>query len=273
MPKVYGLPMYPRLRPITLWAGGRITETDVLTLDEAAKMASKHAGTEITVQDFLRAAGRGEILLRAVLNRTVVMQPCNVEDIEFPIPETAIPTLPLIACQGLANTGNAKWRHIDCFEIVEEFGGQLCRYQRWRLSDDEPDIETTIEDCRVIGFDVHALADAYKDLGVSLPDLQTSPILPKPKEPETTKIHRIVNRSGFLNAEIALAKEKASHPDDPICVWNELVKLAEQRTGAMIGFSSDGVQYRGRKYQNEEMPDVFTLKNLRDRMRPRKTTG
>ena len=35
------------------------------------------------------------------------------------------------------------------------------RYTKGMLTDDEPDFETVPDDCRVVGYDVHALADEY----------------------------------------------------------------------------------------------------------------
>lgn len=103
----YQLPMFPGLEPRTPWQGGRITDTDVLNLTEAARLASVHAGAEITPADFLRAGGRGEIPMRAINPRTVTMQPCREADSPLPMPANSIPTLPLDACKALANTGRA----------------------------------------------------------------------------------------------------------------------------------------------------------------------
>jgi len=154
--------MFARLVPRTPWQGGRITDTDVLNLTEAARFASVHAGTEITPADFLRAGGRGEIPMRAICPRTVTMQPCHEGDSALPMPENSIPTLPLDACKALANRGQAEWRTIDGFKSMGTIlGNELCRYTRWQLTDDEPDILTTLADCRVTGRDVHSLADAY----------------------------------------------------------------------------------------------------------------
>ena len=49
----YFPPMFERLTPRTPWAGGRMVDTDVLTLAEAASMATKHAGEPVTIGDFL----------------------------------------------------------------------------------------------------------------------------------------------------------------------------------------------------------------------------
>ena len=57
---VFHLALYERLQPHSEWRGGRLADTDLLTLEEAAAFASKHAGEEITARDFLRAAGRGK---------------------------------------------------------------------------------------------------------------------------------------------------------------------------------------------------------------------
>lgn len=73
-------------------------------------------------------------------------------------------------------------------------------------------------------------------------------------------------RATPLSAEIAKARENAgNNRDNAQSVWDELVKLAEAKCGALVGYSSDGVQYRGKVYQETGTPDVFTLKNLRDR--------
>ncbi len=80
--------------------------------------------------------------------------------------------------------------------------------------------------------------------------------------------HRLKSRApAILTAEINQAKEIALNPQDAQCIWGELCKLAESKTGVMIGYSSDGVQYRGKKYQKDGVPDVFTLQNLRHRIK------
>jgi hypothetical protein len=81
-----------------------------------------------------------------------------------------------------------------------------------------------------------------------------------------TMTHKIRNRNQPLDAEIASAKEKVKDATSATSVWDELTKLAESKHGPMIGFSSDGIQYRGKKYQATGVPDIFTSKNLRDRM-------
>ena len=161
----YQYPMFERLQPRSEWRGGRLADTDVLTLEEAAAFASKHAGEEITARDFLRAAGRGEITLRAIVHRAAKVRKhdggvyCNKgEPNENIVPKGCIANLPLTACQHLANAGRASWRTFDSFE---ERNGILMRYTKGMLTDDEPDFETVPDDCRVVGYDVHALADEY----------------------------------------------------------------------------------------------------------------
>ena len=161
----YFPPMFERLTPRTPWAGGRMVDTDVLTLAEAASMATKHAGEPVTIGDFLRAAGRGEITLRAIVHTAAKVQKhdggiyCNGgQENENRVPAGAIATLPLTACQHLAAAGRASWRTFDGFELVE---GVLQRYTKGELVAGEPDFETVPDDCRVVGYDVHALADEY----------------------------------------------------------------------------------------------------------------
>ena len=161
----YFPPMFERLTPRTPWAGGRMVDTDVLTLAEAASMATKHAGEPVTIGDFLRAAARGEITLRAIVHRTAKVQKhdggiyCNGgQENENRVPAGAIATLPLTACQHLAAAGRASWRTFDGFKMVD---GVLQRYTKGHVVAGEPDFETVPDDCRVVGYDVHALADEY----------------------------------------------------------------------------------------------------------------
>lgn len=161
----YFLPMFERLEPRTPWSGARMADTDILTLDAAASMATRHAGETVTTGDFLRAAARGEVTLRAIVHHSAKVLAhdggvfCNQgrED-ENTVPASAIMTLPLDACKQLAAAGRASWRIFDGFEWVD---GVLMRYTRGHLVPGEPDFETVPADCRILGRDVHALADAF----------------------------------------------------------------------------------------------------------------
>lgn len=164
---IYHFPLYTRRQPRTKWKGGMITETDLLPLDRAASLASKHAETEVSAHDFLLAAARGEILLRAIVHRGAKLRKydggiyCNEgTPTENMVPEGAILTLPVSACRQLANISRASWRTIDGYE---EINGVMMRFEIASLLDEEPDFETTLSDCCVSGYDVHALADAYID--------------------------------------------------------------------------------------------------------------
>ena len=177
----YFPPMFERLTPRTPWAGGRMVDTDVLTLAEAASMATKHAGEPVTIGDFLRAAARGEITLRAIVHRTAKVQKhdggiyCNGgQENENRVPAGAIATLPLTACQHLAAAGRASWRTFDGFELVE---GVLQRYTKGELVAGEPDFETVPDDCRVVGYDVHALADEYTAPEAKQAEPQAAPVV------------------------------------------------------------------------------------------------
>ncbi len=169
----YFMPMFDRLEPRTQWQGGRVTDVDVLTLVDAAQMATRHAGEQITIGDILRAAGRGEVTLRAIVHRTAKVQKhdggvyCNGgQENENTVPAGAIATLPLSACQHLAATGRASWRTFDGFELLE---GVLHRYTKGLLVSGQPDFETVTNDCRITGYSVHALADAFKQVDDTQP--------------------------------------------------------------------------------------------------------
>ena len=177
----YFPPMFSRLEPRTPWAGGRMVDTDVLTLAEAASMATKHAGEPVTIGDFLRAAARGEITLRAIVHTAAKVQKhdggiyCNGgQENENRVPAGAIATLPLTACQHLAAAGRASWRTFDGFELVE---GVLQRYTKGELVAGEPDFETVPDDCRVMGYDVHALADEYTAPEATQAEPQAAPVV------------------------------------------------------------------------------------------------
>ena len=157
--------MFARLEPRSEWRGGRMADSDVLTLEDAARFASLHSGEEVTPGDVLRAAARGEILLHAIVHRAAKVRAhdggvyCNKgEPTENLVPAGSIPTLPLSACQSLAATGRASWRTFDGIKTID---GDMVRFTKAMLDDGEPDFETVPADCRVTGYDVHALADAY----------------------------------------------------------------------------------------------------------------
>lgn len=95
-----------------------------------------------------------------------------------------------------------------------------------------------------------------------------SVLLPKSRldKDRVHRVNKLENKSQPLAAEIKEAKKRAIDEHGATSVWAELIQMAEGKQGAMVGYSSDGIQYRGAQYQNSGEPDVFTLKNLRDRM-------
>lgn len=200
----YFLRMFDRLEPRTPWRGGRIVHSDPpVTLDEAAREASKHSGQEVTVADFLRAAARGEIRLRAIVHASAKVQKhdggifCNQgQPDENTVPKGAIPTLPLTACGHLAGTGRASWRTFDGFMVRDDL---WYIFTEGRLTDDEPDFETVLDDCRVTVYDVHALADAFVDVDEGAPadaapeeaaTAKPPPLLQKWQEDEILRVIR-----------------------------------------------------------------------------------
>ncbi|WP_231693121.1 hypothetical protein [Ottowia caeni] len=199
---VYHFPMYDRLEPRTEWRGGRLADTDIFTLEEAASMATKHAGEPVTIGDFLRAAGRGEIALRAIVHRAAKVRKHDGgvlfnkgESNENIVPAGAIPTLPLTACQHLAATGRASWRTFDSFEAID---GTRRRYTKGMLTDDEPDFETVPDDCRVVGYDVRALADAFIDAECEEPQAEEL----APSRPDTAMLatpDRLIEAFGSMS--------------------------------------------------------------------------
>lgn len=86
--------------------------------------------------------------------------------------------------------------------------------------------------------------------------------------PATGTTHKLKGRTNVLRAVLDMAKENAPDHLDPHNVWATLVALAEaeQPPAPLVGFSSDGVQYRGKNYDATGVPDVLTRKQLSDRM-------
>lgn len=194
MAVMYSLVMANRLQPLKPWRTGLISETRAYRLEEAARLASAQAGREVSVDDILSAVYEEWISLKAIVHRQAQLR-CCIEGDDLPtnphglpigtVPNGAILTLPRDACIGLANVGRAAWRGIDDFtRDIKIFGGELCRYTRWVLVDSEPDFQTVLDDCRVTGYDVHALADELSEDA----DL-IEPVLAAEKTPEERRLH------------------------------------------------------------------------------------
>lgn len=178
----YARVLHARLEPRTsAFEGGRLHETDLLSLAEAARMASKHAGNEVAPGDFLRAGARGEIRLVARCPRDATLLPTRASDEPMQAVAGAFPDLPLQACVELANSGDSEWRCIEALEPCEGFDGELARFERWRLPDGEPSFAVALADVRVRGRDVRALADAFR------PQPETPEAVPEAAESAPTK--------------------------------------------------------------------------------------
>lgn len=228
----YYPPMFSRLEPRTPWAGGRMVDTDVLTLADAASMATKHAGEPVTIGDFLRAAARGEITLRAIVHRTAKVQKhdggiyCNGgQENENKVPAGAIATLPITACQHLAAAGRASWRTFDGFEMVD---GVLQRYTKGHVVAGEPDFETVPDDCRVVGYDVHALADEYTAPEAKQAEPQAAPVADSADDGEAWKA-KARERAGEI---IKRQRAKDLHPSQED-IADEIAR--EFRAGGVMG--------------------------------------
>ena len=143
-------------------------------------MASLHAGSNVSITDFLRAGGRGEIRVFARCAQAVRMKPTRPGDEPIDIPVGSFPTLPMEACKTLALFGRAEWRHFEDWEPHEAFGDQMCSFERWRLPANAPSMVTVTEDCLVFGREVHALADASR----------AGPEAPAPAPGLTTPVQR-----------------------------------------------------------------------------------
>lgn len=173
----YSLGLFERLEPSTEWTVTRLSHTDYISLAEAAELASLHAGSKVSVNDFLRAGGRGEIRVFARCSQAATMKPTRPREEPIDIPAGSFPTLPMQACKTLALFGRAEWRYFEDWEPSQAFGGQMCSFERWRLPADAPSMVTVTEDCLVFGREVHALADASR-AGPEVPALTPGPTTP-----------------------------------------------------------------------------------------------
>ncbi|KHA78007.1 hypothetical protein NC77_14335 [Janthinobacterium lividum] len=82
-------------------------------------------------------------------------------------------------------------------------------------------------------------------------------------------IHVITKRVRVLAAEIEQAIQMAGS-DENRPVWAELSKLADAKYGAIIGYATEGIQYRGDTHRLTGEPDILTFKQLCDRLRNRR---
>lgn len=81
--------------------------------------------------------------------------------------------------------------------------------------------------------------------------------------------HLVATRVRVLSIEVEQAVDLAGS-DGNHAVWTALSKLAEGKNGALIGFTSEGIQYRGNVHQDTGEPDILTFKQLCDRLRTRR---
>lgn len=261
--------LFPRLVPVSEWRGGMLAHVDLVTLEEAAQFASKHAGVDISTGDFLRACARGQIPLRAVVHRRAKVQRFDGgvlfnegTDNENIVPAGSIPKLPKTACESLAATRRASWRTFDGFQMVN---GVLQRYTKGELVAGEPDFETVPDDCRVAGYDVHALADEYTAPEVRQAEPQPAPDS-APSAPlmtaGTVKVQPKARRD-LLTPAIEAAQRACEDIFDTPAIWGVMSEMARAQKYRLLGVSEDGIKWLD---ANDET-QFFKLKDLRDRLR------
>lgn len=261
--------LFARLVPVNEWRGGMLADVDLVTLEEAAQFASKHAGVDISTGDFLRACARGQIPLRAVVHRRAKVQRFDGgvlfnegTENENIVPDGSIPTLPKTACEHLAATGRASWRTFDGFQMVN---GVLQRYTKGELVAGEPDFETVPDDCRVAGYDVHALADEYTAPEVRQAEPQPAPDS-APSAPlmtaGTVKVQAKARRD-LLTPAIEAAQRACEDIFDTPAIWGVMSEMARAQKYRLLGVSEDGIKWLD---ANDEI-QFFKLKDLRDRLR------
>lgn len=63
-------------------------------------------------------------------------------------------------------------------------------------------------------------------------------------QPNATS-HKLKNRNQPLDAEIKVAQKNALDPNDVHSVFTELIKMAENKIGCLLGVQGDAIKYRG----------------------------
>ena len=94
--------------------------------------------------------------------------------------------------------------------------GVLQRYTKGRVLPDEPDFETLPDDCRVVGYDVHALADEYTShdaqqaapqAAVSAPVTNSASNAPDQKEQrQDSRLQACIDAGLPMNTKAALSR-------------------------------------------------------------------
>ena len=83
-------------------------------------------------------------------------------------------------------------------------------------------------------------------------------------------VHDIKKRRHTLDHELDVAIKKYGLEKD--AVWSVLKRAAEkgdEEYPALIGIVAEGIQYRGRRFEDTGEPDVFTKKQCGERLRKR----
>jgi hypothetical protein len=244
-------------------------------LDRAAKLASTHAGRDVTPDDFVEAAARGQIALVAICPRAVTMEPCWETYKPLVIAAGSLPPLPLAACQQLQVNGHANWRTIDGVEQIKSgmLEGQLGRFDRWKLPEAEPDISITLDDCRVLGYVIHALADEF----IRKPALAKSAAPPEPvvdsfiDEPtpsQSTPVKK--SRSDLMTPVVKAAQNQCANPSDSAEVFNVLKDWAKapKLRPPLFGVTGDGnIQWS----DSNDKPQELTRRSLAKRLERQKS--
>jgi hypothetical protein len=94
-----------------------------------------------------------------------------------------------------------------------------------------------------------------------MPPTDRPPVSQPPAGRETTT-HKIKARASALDAEIQEAKKRALDNADPKNVFSELVKMAEEKVGCLLGLDGKDI-----KYQSGDDVKFFKMRSLRERMK------
>ncbi len=135
------------------------------------------------------------------------------------------------------------------------------------LEPDEPAFDAVPADCRVTGYAMHALADAFllhaQERGT--PAADAAGAADEPEEGQRATAHRVARRRDVLAPIIEALRRDAADPDDRVSLWAGLLALADGRgrPPPLLGVADGAVQYRA---DNGEAA-FLSRKSFMDRMR------
>lgn len=212
------------------------------SLDEAATLLSEKLNKTVTARQIRELAIHGETNLRLLYRGKAINCVTELEEEVYGYPYVLCGYITEIEMHGSYPVNQFIFN--ETIYKIEEGVGIALNLTSDKLLIDEEQINLLIIRADTMPVDANVEASATKDVSAV-----------------KTTIHKIKNRSQILDAEISLAKSKALNIEDVSSVWNELVKLANIKTGCLLGLDEKSI-----KYQDGDEVKFFSKRNLSERM-------